>query len=762
MRIRGAVAILVVLLAASGCRSSRDYLAEADRLFAAKKYPEAILIYRKAIQKDPRSADAYYQLGLAQRANANYAAAYESFTRAITLNPDLSSAQIELGNLYLGDYLIETNKNPRVYRKISEIADRLLAKDSRSFAGLRFRGYLALSDRKPDEAISYFEQARAVDPAQIDVVLGLTQALLLAGRYPEARQTAAELIEEHKTYASVYDVLYAYEMSTGHANDAESLLKLKIANNPQDQDTVLQLAEHYWRTGKHEQAFQLLEAMLREDKIPWRLYAGAADFYRRNREFDRAAEALNLGIKADPDEELAFAAAKAQLLAAQGKPKEAIGLLADTIQAHSGATELRKMRALLLLDSAEPTDKALALRELQSLAQASPDDTTLAFQLGRAYSLNGIPDKAVPQFEQVIRKEPEDVAALLALAELTSGSRKFALSLEYSERILELQPGLRNAKLLHATALVGLGRLDEAHAEYNRLVREQPTYPEAQLQLALLDVLLKRYPEAERLFRQLYKPKTGDFRALEGLVQLYSAQGQTDKALQLLSGESARFPHSLAVTSLLATTAVRAGEVDLAIQQYEQLLAKDANNPETCTQLGQLYDRKHDLTRSIAMFQRAVDLAPNNWRALGRLAAVQQESGLGALAKNNYRRAIQLGADEPDLLNNLAYLEADTGTELDDALELVQKALSKSPGNSQYADTAGFIYLKKRDTASALQIFQTLSRRFPNDASFRYHLALALLQSGNRTQGEHELRSAVAADPSLADPARVRSLLGQN
>lgn len=755
MKIRTVAALLAILVAATGCRSAHDYLAEGDRLFAAKKYPEAALIYRKAIQKDPRSDMAYYKLGLAQRATANYAAAYDSFFRAVTLNPNFDPAQIELGNLYLGDYLIETVKNPLVSQKISAIADRLLAKNPQSFAGLRFRGYLALSHRQSEEAIVFFQKAHAADPAQPDVVLGLTQALLLAGRFPEARQTAANLIENHKTFGSVYDVLYAYEMSAGHANDAESLLKLKLRNNPQDRDCVLQLAEHYWRTGRHAQSLQLLDAMLHEERMPWRLYAGAASFYQQNREWDRAIEALNLGLKAHPEEQPAFASATAQVLTSEHKPKEAIGVLGDALRAHSDATDLRRMRAVLLLDSREAADKALALRELRSLAQSSPADMATAFQLGRAYSLNGVPEEATQQFDQVVRQEPENVAALVALAELNSASGKFQQSLQYSERILELEPGLRNARLLHATALVGLGQMDQAHVELERLVRDQPAYTEAKLQLALLDVLLRRFPQAEKLFAELYRPKTGDFRALEGIVQLDEAQGRTDKALARLHTELARFPDSLAVRSLLAASLVRAGKTDLAIEQYEQLLAKGPADGEICTRLGELYQGKHDLNRSRDMFQKALDLSPHDWKAMGRLAAVQQQSGLRSQAEANYRRALALGGDDPDLLNNLAYLEAESGTDLDDALALCQKALSRSPGNFEYADTVGFIYLKKHDTASALHIFQTLSKRFPNDAGLHYHLALALLQSGNRAQGEQELRAAVAADPSLADQAKA-------
>jgi tetratricopeptide (TPR) repeat protein len=732
---------------------------------SAKKYPEAAILYRKAIQQDPRSAEAYYRLGLAQRANTNYAGAYDSFLRAVMLNPEFDKAQIELGNLYLGDYLIASNRNPLVHQKISQIADRLLAKDPRSFAGLRFRGYLALSDRKPEEAVAFFRLAREIDPAQTDVVLGLTQSLLLAGRYPEARQTAADLIDRNKTFGSVYDVLYAYEMSAGHAGDAESLLKLKITNNPQDRDCVVQLAEHYWRTSQKNQAFQLMDAMLREEKIAWRAYASAGYFYQRLGEWDRAIEALELGLRVHPEESVAFASSKADVLKLAGKPKEAIGLLSDTISNHPEAMELRKARAVLLLDSNESADKALAMREMQSVTQASAEDMVAAFLLGRAYASNGLLGKASQQMELVARKEPTNVPARLALAEFSSTAKEFQKSLQYSEQVLALEPvepGLQNARLLHATALVGLGLLGRARAEYNSLIRDQPSFTEAKLQLAMLNVMQKRFSEAEKKFRELYHPNTGDYRALKGIVELYMAQDKVEQALAVISGELAHFPASIAIRSLLASTALRAGRFDLAVQQYEQVVARRQDDQDTCTALGQLYQRKGDKTQSLAMFQKALDLAPNDWRAVGRLAAAQQEFGLQSQARSNYRRAIELGGSDPDLLNNLAYLEADMGADLDDAMTLAQSALSRSLGNAQYGDTVGFIYLKKGDAASALQIFQSLCNRYPKESGFRYHLALALLQNGNRQQGESELRAAIAANPSLADQEHVKNLLGRN
>jgi cellulose synthase operon protein C len=321
--------------------------------------------------------------------------------------------------------------------------------------------------------------------------------------------------------------------------------------------------------------------------------------------------------------------------------------------------------------------------------------------------------------------------------------------LMYSDRILAIDPGIRVARLLHATALVGLGQLDQARREYDSLVHDEPAYTEARLQLAMLDVVQKRFAEGEKLFRDLYRPQDGDFRALRGLVEGYAGQGKLESALGLLNTESSRFPNSVAIHDLLAATAARAGKIDLAIQNYEFISQQQPKNTEILEKLGGLYQRTHNLRRSIEMFQRVHDLTPDDWRTIARLATVQQEAGIRDDARRNYTLAIQLGADNADVFNNLAYLNADMGLELDGALEFAKRALAKAPSDPNFADTAGFVYLKKKDTASALRVFRGLSKKYPQNGGFRYHLALALLQNGETTEGQRELREAVAADPSL-------------
>ena len=110
-------------------------------------------------------------------------------------------------------------------------------------------------------------------------------------------------------------------------------------------------------------------------------------------------------------------------------------------------------------------------------------------------------------------------------------------------------------------------------------------------------------------------------------------------------------------------------------------------------------------------------------------------------------------------MNNVAFFLADTGGDLDEALRLAKNALAKIPGQPSFSDTIGYIYLKKGMLDSAIQSFSTLAHRYPDSASFRYHLGLALFQKGDKAVARKELQAALANHPSPQETLRIRELL---
>src|ERR1700730_13166688 len=105
MRLPLALTISVLVIGSTACRSAKHYVQQGDRLIAAHKYPQAVLAYRNATQKDARSPETFYKLGLAQRAVNDNAGALASFSRALALNPEFAEPRGELGDIYLCAYL---------------------------------------------------------------------------------------------------------------------------------------------------------------------------------------------------------------------------------------------------------------------------------------------------------------------------------------------------------------------------------------------------------------------------------------------------------------------------------------------------------------------------------------------------------------------------------------------------------------------------------------------------------------------------------
>ena len=89
--------------------------------------------------------------------------------------------------------------------------------------------------------------------------------------------------------------------------------------------------------------------------------------------------------------------------------------------------------------------------------------------------------------------------------------------------------------------------------------------------------------------------------------------------------------------------------------------------------------------------------------------------------------------------NNLAWLLSESGGSIDEALRYAQQSKEKASGNPIYADTLGWIYLKKNSVALAVGEFQSAMTNAPKNQEFQYHLGLAQWRSGKLKEADGPL-----------------------
>ena len=108
MRNRYIVSIVTTLLAVAlvGCSKNPDvakkkYLESGMKYMEQEKYDSAIIQFRKAIQIDPKFADAHYQLAEADLKLQHNQEAFREMSQTVELDPNNFKARVALGGMFL-------------------------------------------------------------------------------------------------------------------------------------------------------------------------------------------------------------------------------------------------------------------------------------------------------------------------------------------------------------------------------------------------------------------------------------------------------------------------------------------------------------------------------------------------------------------------------------------------------------------------------------------------------------------------------------
>jgi len=755
------VSIFVVsLVASSGCGATKQgYIAKGNTLFSGSKYEEASLNYRKAIQKDPNFGEAYYRLGLTAIKLGQWGLAYNALNHAIQLPPANVDALEKFGDICLRFYLADPAHPQLLYKQISRLSDDFLSRNGNSYKGLLLRGYLAASDRKFSDAIEYFRKALRVDSSNPELVAELAQVLIQDGQVKAGEELALHLIATQKTsFGPIYDLLYGFYLDANREPEAENILNAKVKNNPKEADYLLQLARHYNYTQKLAEMQATLRRLLDDPANFPKARFEVGDFYLGLRNYTLAIRYYQEGLNRNPEAKLRVAYQKRSVMAllSQGNKADAAGLAGQVVKENPTDSEALHLHAGILLDSGKRENADVAVREFQILTSQNPSDASLLLQLGQAYRLKGDLNRARVQFVESLTKQNDLVAARYELAEISLLQQRPDDTVQQANKILELRPNDRRARLFRTGGLIAQGAWAEARAELAQLIKDFPRDTEPQLQMGLLAIAESKYPDAIDVLGK-YRVR-GDPRVCTGLAIAYLHLKQPDRAREVLSEGLKLVPDSPLLLGQLVDTEALAGQYDLAIDQLQKLLSSDPSSVYLRRRMAEVYELKGDHGNEIAYYREASELASDDLPAALSLADALARAGRTNEARSQFEKVVKTHPENAPALNNAAFFLADSGGDLDEALRLAQHALEKVPGQPGFSDTVGYIYLKKGLNDSALQTFRNLARKYPH-AIFHYHFGLALYMGGDKPAARKELQYALAGNPSPEDKARIEELL---
>ncbi len=765
------VSLLVMLAACSRDpeQAKRSLVETGNKYFASGKFKEASIVYRKAIQRDARYGEAYYRLGLTELKLGRINEAVRSLRRASELMPKNTDAHSKLAEIYLSAYAANPKKMKEALKECAELADRMLALDPRSFMGLRMKGYVALAQDPTDlkGALDYFRQADQTVPLDKNMSVAWVTALYRDQQREPAEKLARQVIEKYKDYGPMYDLLYVELLRAKREAEAESLLKLKIQNIPKQLTGYIQLAAYYLQQRRTDLMTETLALILAKQKEFPMAHMAVGDFYQRTRNPDLALYHFREGLRLVPKQRAAHQKKIVEILAAKRQMEEARQLADTIVKENPKDQQAKSLRASLVVRGGDRKELDNAIIDLKASVAANPKNHVARYNLAQAFLSKGDLNQGLTQLEEAVKLRSDYIPPKMALANIHMRRREFAKAVQLSSEVLALRADPK-AQMTHAQALVGIGEVKQGRLELEAILKANANARDALFLLARLDLREKNYRQAEDRFRSLYMGKQPDVRGLRGLTDVYIAQGRGELALQMMQTEIKRAPDVLQLRSGLAQVAAQIKNYDIAIAEYKNLIDKVGNTKEAQRALPDLYTRLGDAYRlagqydqAVTHLQKAVQLQPQNVRAKFFLAMTNERLGHKAEAVKMYEQILKAQPDNPIVLNNLAFAMAEAGRDLDLALSYAQKAKQRLPNHAEVSDTLGWIYIKKNLSDNAIQIFQDLVKKEPASSTFRYHLAMAFFQKGDRPKARRELESALRNKPPKDEEDKIRELLGK-
>lgn len=309
----------------------------------------------------------------------------------------------------------------------------------------------------------------------------------------------------------------------------------------------------------------------------------------------------------------------------------------------------------------------------------------------------------------------------------------YAEALEWYQKALALKgkdPGLQAAA---ARQLIGLEKLDEAHAVLLDLVAQFPHHAEGHTLLAIylqnikddfagaeqhylqaieadpqstrargrlgeMYINLHRYEDARAVFEQLLRIDPRSVTALRGLGKIALKDAQAETALKYFQNAVSSDPADPESYRLLAQAYSQSGkkpEAQAALRQYQKVkngrnkiielqrvVRRTPNKSENWLALGQEYLRQKNYPNAVQALKRSVELDPANVQAHSLLAVLYLNQKNIPQAQDHLLKAIPLDPKNPDLYNNLGvcYLFQNKYPEAVQAFQTAIQNGSRDPG----------------------------------------------------------------------------------
>jgi tetratricopeptide (TPR) repeat protein len=679
------------------------------------------------------------------------AEAFSAYNKALDANPSDLDARLKLAQLFLaGSAPEKALEYAQVYLRA-----RPGSADALAVVG----GSLAATGRIP-EAVDSLQRARRLDPHNERIAIALADLYSAVDDDAEARRVLEESVKSDAAHVEAWLALGRLEEQVGNNAAAEVAYRaaVKASNTPQTNLRLAQFLQRTTRTKEAEDILRRVDAMqpARPTALAdYELIAGNAQ--RAEQGYAGALRQAALSASKQPRHdagnpaqtqagEIAARLIEAEIVAAaepssapagaQPQPNPALDRARRQLDEHRDELDPATINVLQAEISLAAADLPMAMIYAQGALAISPASPAAHYIFGETNFRAGERAQARTEWLAALATNDDYAPARMALASLALDQNAPDDAVAFITPVIRHEPGNMRGLVLYARALAMQKRYDAAESVARRAAAVDAVSSTPHLLLGEIALARHELPRSLIEFEQavILEPHAPD--AIDGLTRVYR-HGNLGRAMLVHMEEVAgQAPRSATLMEITGRLFADRGWSEDAIRCFRRTLEIDPVRATAAAGLARLLAARGDIVS-------ATEVAAHSGPEPAALVAAMRAHDRGDFhaAIHEYEFAVRHGEHSGIAANNLAWLYAHEGTQLERALSLAYNARDLMPDSPAVQDTIGIVHLARREYSQgvdALEKAQHLLRRLPVDDPQRralapqieQHLAEAYLRAG--------------------------------
>jgi tetratricopeptide (TPR) repeat protein len=249
------------------------------------------------------------------------------------------------------------------------------------------------------------------------------------------------------------------------------------------------------------------------------------------------------------------------------------------------------------------------------------------------------------------------------------------------------------------------------------------------------------------------------------LAELLSNSGDLQAAAEAY--EQVSDNSSLATTAHIEQALLldQIGRTDDAIKALRGLGRQrtDEAQAEVAIALADLYRATERFEDSEQFYTRALGLlkvpASRLWTIYYARGVSRERQGKWQLAEEDFFEALKLKPEQPYVLNYLGYSWLEQGRNMDDAMDMIRRAVEQRPNDGFIVDSLGWAYYRLGDYDQAVEHLERAVELDPTDPTINDHLGDAFWKVGRRTEARFQWQHALDSNPEEDVALRIQRKL---